>query len=99
MAAEATYAIILMAVLVVAFGVGLYFVSNAQCMSDTACIKVQTTCCPCSAGGQEKCVGEKEAEQIKAKLKEECQANQICPMVYNCKEITCGCKNTKCVEK
>ena len=64
------------------------------CSKDSDCIKKQTTCCPCSAGGREECINVKEDREILCPPQNEF----VCPQVYNCREISCSCINGKCSE-
>lgn len=66
------------------------------CKTDADCIKVQTSCCPCSSSGQEECVS------INEKLKYEeilqnCSEKQICAAVYTCVIESCSCIEGNCV--
>lgn len=67
-----------------------------SCETDSDCVKVQTTCCPCNAGGKEECVSASEVEFYEKKLSE-CPENLICTQVYNCKIKSCSCINGECV--
>ena len=94
--------IVLVSILVV---LGLIVISMAMfsdvekqdngCSQDSDCVKVQTTCCPCSMGGVEKCVPGERADEIRIN-KSECPENQICTAMYNCNENPCGCENGNC---
>jgi len=65
------------------------------CRADSDCIKVQTTCCACSSGGEEKCV--LKAEEINYTLKlSDCPKRNLCAQVYNCKDSNCQCINGEC---
>ncbi|MCS7134409.1 MAG: hypothetical protein NZ889_00920 [Candidatus Pacearchaeota archaeon] len=66
-----------------------------ECILDTDCVKVQVTCCPCSAGGKEECVSAA-AKPVYDKILSECSPNVICPQVYNCKIQKCVCKRNRC---
>ena len=66
---------------------------GTECISDSGCLKVQTTCCSCSSGGEEVCVPESKAEELKAK---NCGDRQVCVALYNCKIKTCECNRGKC---
>ena len=39
------------------------------CFSNEECVKQQVTCCPCSMGGKEECMTQKQAEAMKEKLR------------------------------
>jgi len=69
-----------------------------ECLSDEDCIKQQITCCPCSMGGEEKCVSKEEAVYLRRKI-EECDKDIFCIASYNCREFNCACEEGKCVEK
>jgi len=73
--------------------------SEEDCVIDSDCIKQQVTCCPCSSGGEEKCLSKKESKLEQEKLAKECEENVICPAVYNCKETKCECEDKECIEK
>lgn len=69
--------------------------NETQCFSDSDCVKAQTTCCPCSSGGEEKCVPKELAENYTKKL-EKCPKDLICAQVYNCRAESCKCNGGKC---
>lgn len=73
--------------------------SVAECKKDRDCIKTQITCCPCSMGGEERCLPESEYKFYKEKLENECEENTICPAVYSCEIEFCECLNGICTEK
>lgn len=68
---------------------------KAMCSANEGCVKVQTSCCPCSAGGEEKCVPKSEEAGIRASL-EKCGEDIVCPQVYKCAIKTCECEDGKC---
>lgn len=68
------------------------------CVTDEDCIKTQTTCCPCSSGGQESCILKSELENYTSQL-EDCPERNICAQVYNCNQASCSCIKGKCIEK
>ncbi len=65
---------------------------------DVKCIKVQTTCCPCNMGGQEKCVLESEVEKYEMNLSE-CSENLVCIALYACQIESCEYIEGGCVAK
>ena len=67
---------------------------GTRCDGNEECVKVQTTCCPCSMGGTEKCVLKEEAENYRVN-ESECPQEQVCPAVYNCEE-DCRCRRGNC---
>ncbi len=67
---------------------------NSECVSDSDCVKVQSTCCPCSSGGEEKCVNKQEAENYSKNL-ENC-GEVFCAQVYSCIIEKCRCVGGKC---
>ena len=70
---------------------------DSFCDIDEDCVKVQTTCCPCSMGGEEICVSKSEVEVYENKIKEECnESGIICPAVYNCDDKDCECVDGIC---
>ena len=72
-------------------------IPEKNCKIDSDCVKIQTTCCSCSMGGEEKCIGKSEIKLEKEKLKT-CSNDIICPAVYNCEINSCACMNNTCVE-
>jgi len=94
--------IIFTIVLVILIGIFIFNFDNAEgkeCDVDSDCVKVQTTCCSCSMGGEEKCVSKDRVEFYEKKLAEECdvEGGIICPAVYNCQDdLVCKCNNGKC---
>lgn len=67
------------------------------CVTDSDCEMTQTTCCPCSMGGQESCVLKSEIETYASQL-ENCSERTLCAAVYNCNQATCNCIKGKCIE-
>ncbi len=65
---------------------------NSECKVDSDCVKVQTGCCPCSSGGEEKCVSKLEADKYTTK----CEGEVFCAQVYNCNIEKCICAEGKC---
>ena len=63
---------------------------------EEGCIKIQTTCCPCNMGGEEKCVLESEVAEYEDKLSE-CSESLICAASYNCKIDSCEYVAGECV--
>ena len=64
--------------------------------SDSGCVKVQITCCPCSAGGEEVCVPAHNASLYRPI---NCQLEDfLCIALYNCKIDTCSCSKGECKE-
>jgi len=66
------------------------------CFSDSDCIKVQTSCCPCNMGGVEQCILKKESLKYSKELLN-CSINQICSAVYSCKISSCSCVKGECI--
>ncbi|MBI2451912.1 hypothetical protein HYV50_02415 [Candidatus Pacearchaeota archaeon] len=66
-----------------------------ECEVDEDCVKVQTECCPCSMGGEEKCVPKEKEDSFREELSS-CQDNLICTALYNCKIESCACVEGKC---
>ncbi len=91
--------LLIIILLLVGFFAYFYFSEDdlAECNNDSDCIKVQTTCCPCSMGGEEECVSEEEALEISKEL-EDCD-DSFCAAVYNCKEFDCICLDGECVKE
>lgn len=69
--------------------------SEDSCTVDTDCVKVQTGCCGCNMGGQEKCLNKPSVVFYQEKLKN-CSKTTICPAVYGCNSDKCSCINGKC---
>jgi hypothetical protein len=85
-------AVILLAAVMFISGINGCEQTISECQSDNDCAKVQTTCCPCSMGGNEECV-------LKSNLTDyqpNCQKTPICAAMFNCKNITCACEDKKC---
>ena len=81
--------LIIIILLVVGFFVFWNYNGKSQNVNiNSACVKVPTTCCPCSTGGQEKCVNQSEAKAYQEKLTN-CSKDIFCAAVYNCNNITC----------
>ncbi len=70
-----------------------------ECQIDSDCVKVQTTCCSCNMGGEEKCVSSSEVEFYKEKLKKECVEQMLCPAFFACHINSCVCEKGICTEK
>ena len=68
---------------------------SKECKVESDCAKVQIGCCPCSMGGEEKCVPASQAGTYTAEV-EKCPKDLFCPAVDNCKIENCACKNGKC---
>jgi hypothetical protein len=71
---------------------------SPSCIKDTDCIKVQTSCCSCNMGGEEKCILISEKQKYNEML-EKCTARTICTAMYACREFSCKCVQGKCVEE
>ncbi|MDH3352977.1 MAG: hypothetical protein OEL87_00840 [Nanoarchaeota archaeon] len=70
---------------------------NSQDKIDSVkCVKVQTTCCPCNMGGQEKCVLESEARDYEINSSE-CLENKACVAMFNCQIESCEYIDGECV--
>lgn len=65
------------------------------CVSDSDCVKVLTTCCPCNMGGVEKCVLEGTESQY---LPTNCDPNPMCIAQANCVIDHCECVAGECVD-
>ncbi len=70
-----------------------------SCKTDSDCIKVRTTCCQCSMGGNEECLSVEGASYYGDKLKKECQNLTLCPAVFNCKIKSCKCVKGRCTKE
>ena len=69
--------------------------TGVECIEDSDCIKIQTTCCPCEMGGIEKCVPYRQHKLFEP---QECSENPVCIALYNCEVKDCLCINKKCTE-
>lgn len=69
--------------------------TGKECSQDSDCVKVQTSCCPCSSGGAEKCVPASDGGKYEEELKK-CDARTFCAQVYNCNTSECKCKEGRC---
>ncbi|MEI6058472.1 MAG: hypothetical protein WCP89_01750 [archaeon] len=60
------------------------------------CVKIQTSCCPCNNGGDEKCVLKSEVEKYNESLKN-CpgRGELICATFFNCKIESCKYDSAK----
>ena len=67
-----------------------------QCDNDNDCIKIQTSCCSCNMGGEEKCVLYSEVEKYN-KMLDDCSDKILCPAVFMCEIENCKCVNGGCV--
>ena len=65
------------------------------CLQDSDCVKVQTSCCSCNAGGEEKCVLKSEQKQYEDYLKN-CSSRILCAQIFNCKINSCQCIKGSC---
>ena len=66
--------------------VGLNVNSSLECNSDKDCVRVQTSCCPCNAGGKEECIALKNLE--KRGLKFAC--NELVPGLLTICKVESG---------
>ncbi len=95
------YKIISLIILIV---IAIYFIADkkieesSECQTDSDCVKVQTTCCSCNSGGEEKCVAKKEVEYHERQL-ENCSKDSFCISMYACNIKSCGCINGECIGK
>ena len=64
--------------------------------NEVECVNVQTTCCPCSMGGEEKCVLANEVDKYETNLSE-CPENQFCIAMFNCQIESCEYIDGECV--
>lgn len=67
----------------------------STCQKDSDCVKVKTSCCSCSSGGEEICATKSEAKNYQDKLKN-CSSDNFCVQVYNCNIMNCVCGEGKC---
>lgn len=92
--------LILAGILIAVVSASLILVPQKQiageCRKDSDCIKVQTTCCSCSMGGEEVCAAKSQENNLSAK---NCPADLMCIAMYNCKIKSCVCMQGKCEGK
>lgn len=69
-----------------------------ECEKDSDCIKIQTGCCSCNMGGEEKCVPILQKEKYNELLRR-CDSRMVCIAMYACNIQSCNCINNKCVAK
>ena len=67
-----------------------------ECSKDSDCVRKQVTCCPCSSGGKEICIGK---TNTSFNQPSRCPAANelVCMQVYSCESKPCGCVDCKCV--
>lgn len=70
---------------------------NEEIEEGIECVKVRTTCCPCSMGGVEKCVLASEIDKYSNLSK--CPKNFICPTVYSCEIESCEYIDGECIAR
>lgn len=63
------------------------------CETDSDCVKVTTSCCPCSMGGDELCVP---ANNASLYTPTDCPEELGCATLYNCKIERCICVYGEC---
>jgi len=66
-----------------------------NCVVDSDCVKVQTSCCSCSMGGEEKCVNSEFKSQYEGII-QSCSPERVCAAVFNCDIKSCGCVKGIC---
>jgi hypothetical protein len=94
------FTFVIMLLLLLIFINGQSGCKQETCYKDEDCVKVQMTCCPCSAGGQEICVQKAMEKAYQDKLKScENDSGFMCPQVYQCKNISCFCNDGKCDQR
>ena len=86
----------LIVVIVVLLVVGFFWFVAEWNSEDVECVKVQTSCCPCSMGGSEECVLASEFEEYEEALSE-CEEGLLCAAVYSCVIESCGYVDGGCV--
>ena len=64
-----------------------------QCQKNEDCVKVQTTCCSCNMGGEEKCVLKSNSSLY---LPKDCLKDAMCLAVFNCQIEKCSCVDGIC---
>lgn len=68
---------------------------DTECKMNSDCVKVQLRCCPCSSGGEEKCVPSSEKDKYNEILAN-CSPMTVCSQVYSCVIKSCVCSENKC---
>jgi len=74
-----------------------YFLGHTkytECESDSDCVKIQTSCCPCESSGEEQCIAKNYIPKEK-----DCNKNLFCSQLYNCNIEKCVCEKGKCIAK
>jgi len=71
--------------------------TDSSCSQDGDCVKMTTSCCPCSSGGEEVCLTKGEASALNKKLEVCDRTKMLCAQVFNCKINSCSCVDGKCV--
>ncbi len=71
---------------------------DKECEKDSDCIKVQTGCCSCDMGGEEKCVSISQKEKYNELLRK-CGQRTVCIAMYACNIQSCRCVDNKCISK
>ncbi|UCD21248.1 MAG: hypothetical protein JSW08_01760 [archaeon] len=67
-----------------------------ECITNTDCVKIQTSCCPCERSGKDECIS-RAAVPLYDNLIDECSENALCPEGNNCVIESCVCEENKCV--
>lgn len=62
------------------------------------CVKIQTTCCGCNMGGEEKCVLKDEVGDYEKNLSG-CSPTVLCSAVFNCEINSCEYVGEECVAR
>lgn len=65
---------------------------TVACERDSDCVAVQTSCCPCSMGGEMRAVNAAYADAVTPS----CGFDVVCPAVYNCRDERPTCVANRC---
>ena len=82
-------------VLLVVNGCSQEGIEGSVCEVDEDCAQIETGCCPCEMGGEEKCVNVR--DEVASYSPEKCKEGLFCIAVYNCEIESCVCKRGECV--
>ena len=72
---------------------GIFFWEDGK--EKKECIRISSSCCPCTMGGEEICILKSEEESYKEKLAN-CSKDLFCAAVYNCNKGKCQYVDNEC---
>ncbi|MBU0957975.1 MAG: hypothetical protein KKF56_04160 [Nanoarchaeota archaeon] len=90
---------IIVVLIIILIGVVGYKNGAGNGSDENICVKQQTSCCSCDAGGTEECMTKQKAEVEQERLANDCPGAEelICAQVYRCNDKQCVNKDGKCV--